>query len=283
MRIRLKTVLLWTLYAGLMVPIFVLLTFPYEQLQARLLAELSRISGWTIAAERWSLAWPLGLEWRDVSLTPPGSFPVRVDRVRLSLLPASVLQGRPSIAARIESGEGPDGGRGYVMGQGTLRGWSQPVLVRVTGTAERFDVGRLGLPGMKRGLLKGEFDQRWNESGEGKWQIEFTDVQLESIPLGPAVVPLVRFSNLKGRAFCREGLCQVESFYGTGPDGTLSGNGTLGPRIPALQSQVTMSVVLTASPEFAQRTSVNGMTLVSPGLPVTVNLKGPVSNLQLAL
>ena len=283
MRTRLRIGLAWALYAGLMVATFVFLTFPYDQLQARVLAELSRTSGWTIAAEQWSLAWPLGLEWRDVSLTPPESPRVRVDRISLSLSPASVLQGRPSVTARVESGENSDSGRGYVAGRGTLRAWSQPVLVRLTGTAERFDVGRLGLPGMKRGLLKGEFDQRWNESGEGKWQMEFTDVQLESVPVGPAVLPLVRFSSLKGRAQCREGLCQVESFSGTGPDGTLSGNGTLGPRNPAVQSQLALTVTVTVSPEFAQRASANGMTLLSPGLPLTVNLKGPVSNLQLAL
>jgi len=284
MRTRFKTGLIWALYAGLMVVVFVLLTFPYEQLQARVLAELSRTSGWTIAAEQWALAWPLGLEWRDVNLTAPGSSRVRVDRVKLSLLPISVLQGRPSVTARVESGEGPEGGRGYVTGRGTLRGWSRPVLVRLTGTAERFDVGRLGLPGMKRGLLKGEFDQRWNESGEGQWQMEFTDVQLESVPVGPSIVPLVRFSSLKGRVQCREGLCRIESFSGAGPDGTLSGSGTLGPRRnPAVQSELALSVTVTVSPEFAQRASANGMALASPGLSLTVNLRGPVSNLQLAL
>ena len=283
MRNRIKRGLLWSLYACLMVVAFLLLTFPYDQLQARILAEVSRATGWTIVAEHWGLSWPAGLEWRDVSVAGPGAPQVRVDRIRVSLVPASVFQRHPSVTARIESGEGPEGSRGYMIGRGTLRGWSQPVLVRVTGTAERFDVGRLGLPGMKRGLLKGEFDQRWNETGEGKWQLEFTDMQLESIPVGPAVLPLVRFSNLKARAQCREGLCQIESFLGTGPDGTLSATGTLGPRNPALKSEVAVAVTLTVSQEFAQRSAASGMALALPGTPLSVNLKGPVSNLQLGL
>lgn len=284
MRHQLKRGLLWTLYAGLMVVAFLLLTFPYDQLQARILAEVSRNTGWTIAAGQWSLSWPAGLEWRDVSVVAPGAPQVRLDRVRVSLVPASVLQKHPSVTARIESGEGPEETRGYVIGHGTLRAWSKkPVLVRVTGTAERFDVGRLGLPGMKRGLLKGEFDQRWNEAGEGKWQLEFTDMQLESIPVGPAVLPLVRFSNLKARAQCRDSLCQIESFSGTGPDGTLSATGTLGPRNPAVASELAVAVTLTVSQEFAQRAAANGMAMALPGTPLSINLKGPVSNLQLGL
>ena len=283
MRNRLKRGLLWSVYACLMVVGFLLLTFPYDQLQARILAEASRSTGWTITAQHWGLFWPAGLEWRDVSVAAPGASQVRLDRVRLSLVPASVFQKRPSVTARIESGEGPEGSRGYMIGRGTLRGWSRPTLVRVTGTAERFDVGKLGLPGMKRGLLKGEFDQAWNEAGEGKWQLEFTDMQLESLPIGPAVLPLVRFSNLKARAQCREGLCQIESFSGNGPDGTLSATGTLGPRNPALTSELAVAVTLTVTQEFAQRAAANGMALALPGTPFSVNLKGPVSNLQLGL
>jgi len=280
---RLKRGLIWALYTGAMLVVFALLTFPYEQLQTRVLAELSRTSGWTIGAEKWALAWPFGLEWQGVNLSSPGSPSVKVDRVKLALVPSSLLQRHPSVMARVESGEGPEEGRGYLTGRGTLQGWSRPILDRLTGTAERFDLGKLGLPGMKRGLLKGDFDQHLNGSGEGQWQVEFTDLQLESVPVGPAVVPLIRFASLKGRAQCREKLCRIESFTGTGPDGTLSGSGTLGPRQPAVQSELALAVTVTISPEFAQRAATNGMPFASPGLSLTVNLRGPVSNLQLAL
>jgi len=42
-------------------------------------------------------------------------------------------------------------------------------------------------------------------------------------------------------------------------------------------------VTLTVSQEFAQRSAASGMALALPGTPLSVNLKGPVSNLQLAL
>jgi type II secretion system protein N len=283
MKTRLKTSMFMTLYVLLMVIVFLLVTFPYDKLQARILSDVSRMTGWTIVADKWTLAWPIGLEWRDVSLAA-GSSRAHLDRVLVTLRPASLLQGRPTFVGRIENGEGsPNGTPGYVMGSGTFRSWSQPALIRLTGMADRFDLGKLGLPIMKRGLLKGEFDQRWTEAGEGHWQVEFTDLQLETVPIGPATLPSLRFANLKGRAQCHEGLCRIESLAGTGPDGSLSASGTLGPRTPPVLSELALSLSVTVSPEFAQRASSSGMALAVPGLSLNVNLKGPVSNLQLAL
>lgn len=283
MKTRLKTSMLMTAYVLVMVGVFVLVTFPYDKLQARILSDLSRMSGWTIAAGKWTLAWPIGLEWHDVSLIS-GSSRAHLDRVLVTLRPVSLLQGHPTFVGRIENGEGsPNGSPGYVTGSGTFRSWSQPALMRLTGMADRFDIGKLGLPIMKRGLLKGEFDQRWNETGDGLWQVELTDVQLETVPIGPTTVPLVRFANLKGRVQCHEGLCRIESLAGAGPDGSLSASGTLGPRTPPVLSELALSLSVTVSPEFAQRASSSGMALAVPGLSLNVNLKGPVSNLQLAL
>jgi hypothetical protein len=54
-------------------------------------------------------------------------------------------------------------------------------------------------------------------------------------------------------------------------------------RNPLPQSDLTLSLTLIASAEFAQRASAAGFALASPGLPVNITLKGPVANLQLAL
>lgn len=293
-RKQIKSFMGWTLCGVALVMIFLVVTFPYDQLQARVLAELSRSSGLVMIADQWSLAWPLGLEWRELGLTGTDLPRVLVDRLQLSLLPGSLLEGRPSLAGRAEVGGGSAGQRGQVVSRATLSSWSRPALSHLTGTIERLDLGKLGVPTLKRGLLRADFDQQWRalpgssgagqlQPADGQWQIELTEVQLESVPLGPAVLPSVGLASLKGRLLCRDGTCRIEMLEGRGPDGTLKGTGTLVIRHPLTQSDLTLSVTLIASPEFAQRASATGFALASPGLPVNITLKGPVANLQLAL
>ena len=291
---RLKAFARWTLCGVALVIVFLLVTFPYEQLQARVLAELSRRSGLMMTADQWLLARPLGLEWRELGLTGSDLPRIHVDRLQLSLSARSLLGGRPGLVGSAEFGGGAAGQRGQVTSRVTLSSWSRPVLSHLTGTVERLDLGKLGVPTLKRGLLRADFDQQWRElpgsSGagqlqpaDGQWQIELTEVQLESIPLGPAMLPSVGLASLKGRLQCREGTCRIEMLEGRGPDGTLKGTGMLVIRNPLPQSDLTLSVTLIASPEFAQRASAAGFALASPGLPVNITLKGPVENLQLAL
>jgi len=284
----------WTLCGVALVIVCVLATFPYEQLQARVLAELSRGSGLAVSAAQWSLAWPLGLEWRELALTGPHGPRLQVARLLISLLPGSLLEGRPSVAVKAEISGGANGPRGQLTSRGILRSWSRPALVHLTGTLEQVDLGRLGVPALKRGLLRVELDQRWREPEgpvsaghvrptDGRWQVEVAEVQLEAVPLGPVTLPSVGLSTLKGRLECREAACRVELLEGRGPDGTLNGSGTLVLRTPLPQSELTLSVTIVVSPEFALRASAAGFALASPGLPINVTLKGPVSNLQLAL
>jgi type II secretion system protein N len=284
----------WALYCLALVVLFFLLTFPYEQLQARVLAELSRASGVAVTAERWSLAWPAGIEWRNVVLTGPDIPRLQLGRFLLSLRPGSLLEGRPILAAKAElrgSGSEP---AGRLTGKGTLRSWSRPALSHLTASVERVDLRELKLPALSRGLLRVEVDQQWTKPAgpvggasvqptDGRWLVEVTDVQLEPVPVGPVVVPSVGLSSLTGRLRCSEVTCRIETLEGHGSDGTLNGGGTLLLRSPLPQSELTLSVAVVMSPEYAQRAAVAGLALATPNVPINVTLRGPILNLQVAL
>lgn len=286
----------WALYCLALVLLFFLLTFPYEQLQARALAELSRASGLAVTAEQWSLAWPAAIEWRNVVLSGPDMPRLQLGRLWLSLRPGSLLEGRPTVAAKAELRGGGSEPAGRLTGQGTLWGWAKPGLSHLAATVERVDVGELKLPAVKRGVLRAEIDQRWSKPAgpagletvqplpsEGRWQVEVTDVQLEPVPIGPMVVPSAGLATLKGRLHCSEMTCRIEALEGRGPDGTVNGGGTLLLRAPLRQSELTLSVAIVMSSEYAQRAVAGGFSLATPGVPMNLTLRGPLSNLQVAL
>src|SRR5689334_15825302 len=63
---------------------FLFLTFPFGTLQARVLSELVRATGWDIRAAEWSPALPLAVEWRDVTWTKPGSAGIPIQLMRIN-------------------------------------------------------------------------------------------------------------------------------------------------------------------------------------------------------
>jgi type II secretion system protein N len=234
-------------------------------------------------ADQWGLAWPLGLEWRNLRLSGPNFPSLQMDRVQVSLVPGSLLKGTPSFDGKVEIKAGPDK-VGQVLTRATLQSWSSPLLSHLTGSAQRLDLVRLGIPSIKKGQLQVEFEQHWRDGvDEGHLQVELVDLQLDAIPIGTAMFPAVSVSSLKGRMQCRSGTCRFEGLEGRGPDGTLSGAGTLILRNPVSQSELAMTVTVTASPELAQRAAAAGLPVVSANLPMTINLRGPVARPQLSL
>lgn len=291
---RLKAAIGWVLYAGAMLAVFLVITFPFDQLQARVLAELSRSSGLRISAERWSLAWPAGLAWHEVGLAGPDLPRVHLERFELSLLLASLLEGRPGVEGKADVGGGAGAQHGRILSRVTLTSWSQPVLARVAGTAERVDLAKLGVPSFKRGVLRAEFAQQWAgapdpasgslaPSGEGQAQVELTGVALDSLPIGPVTIPSVEFSRLTVRLQCREASCRIEGLEGQGPDGTVSGTGMLALRSPLGASELTLALTVTVSPDFVRRALPAGFALASPGIPLKLTLLGPLSKLRVTL
>src|ERR1044071_6833281 len=65
--------------------VFLFLTFPFGTLQARVLAELIRATGWEIRATDWSPSLPLAVEWHELTWTKPGGASIPVQLMRLNV------------------------------------------------------------------------------------------------------------------------------------------------------------------------------------------------------
>lgn len=276
----------WALYALAAFVLFLSLTFPFDQLQARLLDEVARGTGWSVHAEDWEAAWPLGLVWTRVSATAPGRPRLEADRLALRAELASLVRGRLSLVGHLRL-DGP-GGNGVVSGRLALDSWSARGPGRLSGMVERLDLAGFARPPLRQGVLQLTFDQKWNRldpsrrtlQGQGAWQAQVTGLELEQVPAGPLVIPSVTVSDIKARLQCQDETCRVEGLQGNGPDGTLTGEGVLTLRQPPAESTLILSLSLSVSEAFKQRFPAAALLPGPPGTPLKVTLTGPLSNLQ---
>lgn len=281
----------WSLYVIAALGCFLLLTFPYEQLQARLLNEVSGRTGLEIRARGWALAWPLGISWTGVSITAPGSPQVGADLVLVQAALWPLFQGQMLLDGqiRLSGRQGREGG--LVTSQLSLETWSAAGPGRLTGSVEQLELSGLPLPLVMHGTLRGTFEQRWKKRagssaflhGQGTWQMEVSGLELEQIPIGSLVLPSVTFASLKTRLQCQDGTCKIEGLQGDGPDGTLNGNGILTLQAPFSDSRLMLPLSLTVTEAFKRRVPVVALLPGLPGTPVIVTLSGPLSHVQPAL
>lgn len=284
-RIVSRETLAWTLYALAAFVLFVLLTFPFDRLQARVLDEVARATGWQVAAEDWQPAWPLGLVLNRLTATAPGRPRLEAERLDLQAEPSALLRGRVGLVGQLRLG-GAAGGA--INGRLALEGWSAEGAGRLTGMVERLDLAAYAGPVVKQGVLHVTFDQKWHRldrsrpalQGQGTWQAEVTGLELEQVPLGPLVIPSLTVADLKARLQCQDETCRIEGLQGSGPDGTLTGEGVLTLRQPAAESTVILSLSLTVSEGLKRRFPAAALLPGPPGTPLKITLTGPLSNLQ---
>ena len=102
---------------------FFILTFPFGTLQARVLSELIRATGWDIRATDWSPGLPLAVEWRDLTVTKPGGFSIPVQLMRLNVGVLGLVMGQQSLDALLQF---PGGGQSAGRATGTVHAasWS---------------------------------------------------------------------------------------------------------------------------------------------------------------
>ncbi len=280
----------WALYTIAALGVFLALTFPYAQLQARLLDEMARSTGLEVRADRWEPLLPLGIAWRDVSATAPGLPRFGADLVSVHTELWSLVQG-PAILHGQMRIQGPQGAGGLITGRLALDRRSPQGPGRLTGSVEQLHLPALSLPLIKQGTLRGTFDQRWTQlaspseflRGQGDWQAEVSGLDLEQVPIGPLTLPSVTFTNLKARLHCQDGTCRIEGLQGDGPDGTVSGEGVLTVREPLSDSRLILSLSLTVAETYKRRVPVAALIQGPPGAPVKVTLTGPLTRLQATL
>lgn len=280
----------WGLAALLCFLLFLFITFPYDHLQARVLAEITRSTALEVRAADWSSALPLGFEWRDVVLAGPVSAtPIESLRASIGLLPAMV--GRVAIDYAVQWPGAVQTGAGRANGSLTARSWSFQGPIAIKGHLQQVELASMLKPYVSRGVLQGDFSQRMELSqgttpllkGEGLWKAEVKDLVLERIPAGAAAIPSFTFSRITAIVNCHDATCDVSELKGDGIDGSFSVTGRVTVQQPIQQSQLDLTVTLLPGAGFAQKSAGLGLPPFQPGTQFTVKLAGPIQQPRVIL
>jgi type II secretion system protein N len=270
--------------------LFFFITFPYGNMQAKVLAEFTRSTGLEVRAGDWSSALPLGFEWRDVVLTgPAGATPIESLRVTIGFLPAMV--GRVAIDYAVLWPGAAQAGAGRASGTLTARSWSFQGPVAIKGHIQQVELASMLKPYVSRGVLQGDFSQRAELSqgtapllkGDGIWKAEVKDLLLERIPAGTAVIPSLAFSRITAIVNCHDVTCDVAELKGDGIDGSFSATGRVIVQQPIQQSQLDLTVTLLPGAGFAQKSAGLGLPGFQPGTQFIVKLAGPIQQPRVIL
>ncbi|MCP9462818.1 MAG: type II secretion system protein GspN [Nitrospira sp.] len=265
-------------------------TFPYDALQTRLASELNRATGITVRAEEWSVAWPMGIEWRRVSLSLPEWDPIELALLKANVGLVQALGGTLAldVSARSDAASPVTGAARVSLSASSLAAqgpWS------ARGRLQRVDLSRLFGRYVSRGVIDGEFAYRVESThpvsqqiaGEGTWKADATDVAIDRIPLGNGRTLSLTFTKISVGVECREGVCRVTTLSGEGVDGSFTGEGTLTIQNPIRNSRLTLTVTLVPGTGFAAKAPALGLPPLPVGSPITVKIIGPLAQPRIAL
>lgn len=281
-----KTAAGWAALAFALVTVFVLVLFPYDLLQTRLLAIAGTAAGIELQADNWAWMWPVGFRWNHVTVGPPSALEATSLEVRPSGL--TLIQGQPGmhVVSSLRTAENPSAG--LVEFRLRLDGWSAHAAGRITGILDRLDVRVFDPTLVKQGRLRVTFDHAWTGpghagqflGGEGTWDILLSDLSMDRLVLGPFTSSPAVISVVTARLTCKAATCDVRDFRGESPDGIATGSGRLTLRQPLRDSVVDLTIDLVPSLSMAQKA---GHPLVQAGAPIRFTVNGRVSGLTVKL
>ena len=286
-----KEVLAWVAGGLASLLLFLFLTFPFGTLQARVLSELIRATGWEIRATDWSPGLPLAVEWHDLTWTKPGGASIPVQLMRLNVGVVGLLMGQQTVDGLVQFPGGGQPGSSKATGTVSASTWSFVGPLSLKAHAQQVDLAPLVKPYVTRGLLQADVMQRWENrgkegiafKGDGSWKAEVKDLVLERIPVGPAAIPSLNFSRVTAALACHDGVCNITDFKADGPDGTITAEGRLLLREPVQASGLELTVTILAGAGWAQKAANLPLPPLPPGTPLTVKLSGSVANPKLTL
>jgi type II secretion system protein N len=271
--------------------VFLFLTFPFGTLQARVLAELIRATGWEIRATDWSPSLPLAVEWHELTWTKPGGASIPVQLMRLNVGVLGLLMGQQTVDALLQFPGGAQPGTSKATGTVSASSWSFVGPLSLKAHAQQVDLATLVKPYVTRGFLQADVRQRWENrgkegiafKGDGSWKAEVKDLVLERIPVGAAAIPSLNFSHVNAALTCHDAVCDITDFKADGPDGTITAQGRLLLRETVQASALDLTVTLLAGAGWAQKAGTLPIPPLPPGTPLTVKLVGSVANPKLTL
>ena len=134
-------------------------TFPYGMLQARVVAELTRATGMEIRVVDWTVGLPLGLEWRNVTLSQPNWIPLQLAVLQAKLGVMKALGGTLglNVVAKLNETPSPTG-----LAKGTITASSLSLASPVTikGQVQQVDLSKIIRRYVTHGTLNGDFSHR---------------------------------------------------------------------------------------------------------------------------
>ena len=285
-----REILAWTVAGVTILALCLMATFPYAMLQARVVAELSRATGMEIRVVDWTVGLPLGLEWRNVTLSQPNWTPLQLALLQAKLEVMKALSGTLGldVVAKLSETASPPG---LAKGTVTASSLSLASPVTIKGQVQHVDLSKVLRRYVTHGTLSGDFSHRIDSSqttattmkGEGMWTAEATDLVVDQIPLGNGRILSLTFSKVAAGLACRDLRCDVTQLKGDGIDGSFTGEGYITIQQPLQQSQVNLTVTVIPGPGFASKAGTLGLPSPPPGTAMTVKIVGTLAQARIAL
>ena len=285
-----KEAVAWTIGGVCVMILCLAVTFPYDALHAMLLAEINGATGMEVLVGDRSVKWPVGIEWRNVTVSKPawGSLRLEVLQAKLGILKA--LGGGLGLDVVLHVDEAsPSAG----VARGTLAASSFSLAgpVAVKGQLVQVDLSRVLGRNISRGMLNGEFSLQLDSvreaagemTGEGTWKAEIRDLVFDQIALGNGRTISLVFTTISAGFICRDAVCDITELKGDGIDGSFTGQGKITVQRPTADSRLALAVTLIPGAGFSQKASILGLPPLLPGNPMTVRIAGTLADPRISL
>ncbi|BCA52902.1 hypothetical protein W02_00420 [Nitrospira sp. KM1] len=285
-----KEPFLWVAAALFCFLLFLYITFPFGALQSRILSEISRNTGWTIRAADWSVGFPFGIEWHDVTLAKPPVPALQIDTLRLMIPLLVQFTGQRKLEGIVQFPGGSKSGAGKISATVTASSWSFQGPASVQAHVHQVDLSTLVKPFVTKGLLQADIAHEStarpgtvNFAGKGTVNAEVKDLLLEHIPIGQTALPPLAFNHATLTLSCRDASCEVTDMKADGPDGSITAKGQLTLQQPLDHTTLDLTVTILAGAGWAQKSA--GLPIPTPpaGTPLIFKLIGTVANPRLSV
>lgn len=285
-----KEMLAWTMGGISLLILCLAATFPYGALQTRLVSELHRSTGLDIRVSDWTVDWPLGIEWRNVTLSKPDWAPIQLALLQANVGIVKALTGGLGLDVVVQLEEASPNG-GLARGTLTASSFSLTESIAITGQFQQVDLSKIVRPYVGHGILNGDFSHRVEPAptgggmmtGEGTWKAEAKDLTVDRIPIGNGRTLSLAFNQVTAVLVCKDIVCEVAELKGEGIDGSFTGGGTITVQQPMQDSRLALTVTVIPGSGFATKAGALGLPPLPPGTPITVKIAGTLAQARIAL
>ena len=285
-----KEMLAWIAAGVCLLPLCLIATFPYTALHLRLLAEVHRTTGMEVRVTDWTVGFPLGFEWRNVTFAQPDWGAIQLAFLQANVEIVKALGGKfgLDITGQIDE-EATTAGLARVTFTASSFSLTGPVMIK--GQLQQIDLSKLFRRYVSHGVLNGNFSHRVDLSqatggmvkGDGTWKAEVRDLAVEQIPVGNGQTLSLAFSKISAGLVCQDVICDVTELKGEGIDGSFTGEGQITIQEPMRNSQLALTITAVPGAGFVSKAATLGIPPVPPGVPMTVRIIGTLAQARIAL